>query len=336
MTAGLTAAQVTRVIEAACRAPSLHNSQPWAFVAGDDRIEVHIDAHRLLPASDPDQREARIACGAAVFNIRLALMRYGVRPAVTILPDGASGPIATLQLTPGDVTEAEFGRVGALEQAIAHRRTNRRPFFSVDVPLGHQHRLREAAAVESAVLHVLTDPAAVADIRRYAVTAYRTQRQNPAWQAEWDAWTRRVGTADGVPLDAAGPAPAGQDTWTLRDFGPVDRPERLVGKDFEEQPVIAVLATTEDLPRFQINAGQAMQRVLLTATALGLSASFISQLVEVPSARQSLRQVVGGYTYPQAVLRIGFGTPTHPTPRRDVADCLLDPTAFSGGIRVAP
>ncbi|MEO5833130.1 MAG: nitroreductase family protein [Nakamurella sp.] len=336
MTAGLTGAQLTRVLEAGCRAPSLHNSQPWAFVTGEDRIEVHIDRQRLLPAADPDLRETRIGCGAVVLDLRLALMRYGVHAAVTILPDGETGPLATLRLTPGAVHSAEFAQVVALEQAISDRRTNRRPFLSVDVPPGHQHQLCQAADTEHAVLHLLTDPATVAEVRRLSVVAHRTQRQNPAWQAEWDAWTRRVGTADGVPLDAAGPSPAPQDPWTLRDFGAADRPERLAGRDFEDQPLIAVLATAEDLPRSHINAGQALQRVLLTGTSLGLSASFVSQLIEVPSARRSLRALTDGRNHPQAVLRIGFGEPTSPTPRRDVADCLIQPFHPSGGLRVTP
>jgi hypothetical protein len=65
-----------------------------------------------------------------------------------------------------------------------------------------------------------------------------------------------------------------------------------------------------------------MQRVLLTATEAGLSASFLSQVVEVPSARRQLRDLIGGGLWPQTVLRIGYGSPVPATPRRDVAEVV--------------
>ena len=43
-----------RVVELACRAPSVHNTQPWAWRIGPDRIELYADWSRQLPASDPD------------------------------------------------------------------------------------------------------------------------------------------------------------------------------------------------------------------------------------------------------------------------------------------
>ena len=74
-----------------------------------------------------------------------------------------------------------------------------------------------------------------------------------------------------------------------------------------------------------VTAGQAMRRVLLTATAEGLTASFLSQLIEVERAREELRRLIGGPGGPQVVLRIGRGWPVSATPRRSVDDLLLQP-----------
>ena len=68
-----------------------------------------------------------------------------------------------------------------------------------------------------------------------------------------------------------------------------------------------------------------MQRVLLTATMRGLSASFLSQPIEVRNVREDLRRTLGGLLVPQAVLRLGFSTPVPPTPRRPVSELLLEP-----------
>ncbi len=319
---GLTATQLDHVLRAALRAPSLHNSQPWSFRVDADRIELHLDRDRLLPVCDPDGRESRIGSGAALYNLRLALSRYGVKPVTTVLPAGDDGPIAVVRRAGNTILSPETAE---LERAIPHRRTNRRPFFSVEVPHGHQLILSRAAEAEGAMLHFLTTPAELTHVREQAAAAHRAQQRDPRWVAEWNAWTGRVGTDDGVPLHAAGPAPGPTDFFTVRDFGAPGRPERLDGKDFEEQPLIAVLNSHADTPAHQVNAGQAMQRVLLAATVLGMSASFLSQLIEVPSARSHLTVLAGGYSFPQVVMRVGFGDPTPATPRRAVADCLLAP-----------
>lgn len=316
----LTATQLDDVLVTACRAPSLHNSQPWAFLVAEDRIEVHLDRDRRLPASDPDDREARIACAATVFNIRLALIGYGIQPSVTLLPAGVGGPLAVVRgpgRTPGTAELAE------LRRAIPLRHTKRRPFAPTEVPVGHQNLLATAVRTEGALLHLVSTPAPAAKVQRLAAAAHAEQHRDPAWVAEWNTWTHRTDTADGVPETAAGPVTAPQDRWTLRDYGTPGRAERVVGKDFESDPLIAVIATADDSVPAQLRAGQALQRLLLTATAAGLSASYVSQLIEVRSARRELRALLGGFSHPQVVLRLGFGTPTTATPRRPPADCLI-------------
>src|SRR5688500_6964034 len=47
----------TRVVDAATRAPSIHNTQPWRFTAGPDRLEVFLDRERALPVLDPTARQ---------------------------------------------------------------------------------------------------------------------------------------------------------------------------------------------------------------------------------------------------------------------------------------
>jgi hypothetical protein len=107
-----------------------------------------------------------------------------------------------------------------------------------------------------------------------------------------------------------------------RDFTAGAGRERVPGKDFEDEPLIAVLTATFGGRPGDVQAGEALQRVLLTATAEGLAASYLSQLVEVPGARDAVHRMVGTLRPPQAVLRIGYGWPTGRTPRRPVADLL--------------
>src|SRR5437764_13761978 len=85
---GLSATDITGVLQAGSLAPCLHNSQPWRFRILSDQIELHADLERSLPATDPEGRELRLSCGAALLNLRLALQGHGVRPLMTLLPSG--------------------------------------------------------------------------------------------------------------------------------------------------------------------------------------------------------------------------------------------------------
>jgi hypothetical protein len=95
-----------------------------------------------------------------------------------------------------------------------------------------------------------------------------------------------------------------------RDPAPVPVPD----------PLVAVVGTFHDSPLARLQAGQATQRVLLTATVAGLSASFLSQVVSVPATRQQLRGLVIGGLWPQVVLQLGYRTRLPVTPRRDLDD----------------
>ena len=49
-------------VQLACRAPSLHNSQPWQWVAQSTRLHLYVDHSRILYSTDKSGREAYISC----------------------------------------------------------------------------------------------------------------------------------------------------------------------------------------------------------------------------------------------------------------------------------
>ncbi|MEV6235599.1 nitroreductase [Lentzea sp. NPDC051838] len=317
---GLGPEQITSALTAASLAPSVHNTQPWRFRVGRDRIELHPDPCRKLAATDPEDRELRLSCGAALFNLRLALQSMGVRPLVSMLP-GHDAPGALAVVRRGGTIKIDDEH-RALLAAVPRRRTNRRPFLEAAVDFSQRHALVRAAELERSWLHVVTTPEQRAQLKRFVLQAHQIQLGDEGVQAELAAFTgHRPGAADGVPPASAGVRPEMQDEWVFRDF---QGPERHPGKDYESDPLVVVLCSHYDGPLGDLQAGQAMQRVLLTATAHGLSASFLSQPVEVRRVREDLRRALGGMLVPQTVLRLGFSTPVPATPRRPVAELLID------------
>jgi hypothetical protein len=320
---GLTSDEVTGLLAAASRAPSLHNSQPWRFRVRPQVIEVWADPERRLPAADPTGREQRLACGAALFNLRLALHGLGVRPLVTLHADGERPDLlASVRYggrRPPTPTERE------LLAAVPRRRTNRRPFADEPVTSGERAALHKAAMEEGAWLHMVQDQRERSALARLIAEAHAVQRADSAYRAEVEQWTAvGEGRDDGVPAREGEHRPGAHERWVKRDFtGGRGRSNTSAGIPFEREPAIAVLTSYGFGPSADVTAGQAMQRVLLTATVEGLTASFLSQLVEVERAREELRRLIGGPRGPQVVLRIGRGWPVPATPRRAVDDLLL-------------
>ncbi|MEU4159265.1 hypothetical protein [Actinoplanes sp. NPDC026670] len=84
---------------------------------------------------------------------------------------------------------------------------------------------------------------------------------------------------------------------------------------------MTVLATDGDTPAAWVLAGQALQRVLLTATVLHLATTPISQPIEIPAVRDLLTDPATGRTA-QMIIRLGYAEPAVATPRRNLADVL--------------
>jgi nitroreductase len=307
-----------RAAEAAIRAPSLHNSQPWLFGLRDGAIEIRVDPDRRL-AADRAGWAARMACGAATYNARLALAVAG-RPAVVDLHPDPGDRDLVARLTPGVRRPPTYAE-SELHAAIARRYSNRGPFWPAPVPAEARIALLEGARSESAWLDLLVGATALTAISEIAHSADRVLRRDLRYQAELATWTHADEAADGVPVQAGAPLAESQDLLPQRLFA--DR-RRAPGRDYDAEPLVGVLGVPGNQPADQTTAGQAMQKVLLTATATGLDTSMISQPIEVPAARDQLRRALGRSGHPQIVLRFGYGdTPGHPTRRRAVSEVLV-------------
>lgn len=329
---GLASAEVARVLNAAAQAPSVHNTQPWRFRLTPTTIELHADPDRRLTVADPEGVEMRMSCGAALFNMRMALAQLGVLPEVTVTPDPSQPHLlATIRQAgrkPANPEEL------ALAGAIARRETNRRSFSDSAVSTAHQHNLRAAAHREGAGLYLISDPDRRSGLARLSARAHRIQMDDPAFRAELAAWSGDTGRrTDGVPARTGGPASAYDESWVLRDFTGGSPPEPAGHTGYERRPLIAVLVMYfVGGPSSDVRAGEALQRVLLTATVDGLSVSPVSQLVEVPEVRALTRDLIGATQLPHAVLRVGYGWPVATSPRRAVEDLVMSDAVMSDAV----
>ncbi|MET8099229.1 hypothetical protein ABZV29_22575 [Streptomyces sp. NPDC005236] len=170
------------------------------------------------------------------------------------------------------------------------------------------------------------DPWHVRSILDMVRDAENSEAVDPGVRAETVRWTRTepaavTGTADGIPGRAFGPRQRGTSA-PVRDFA-VGRP--VPGRGwavFERDPNIALLGTARDEPVDWLCAGQALERVLLQATADGLVASITSQPLEWQDIRWAVRDPLSAMANVQMVIRLGHGPEGEPSPRRPVAEVL--------------
>jgi nitroreductase len=318
----LTDAALLSCVRAAVAAPSLHNSQPWRFRIRDGGIDVYADWSRQLEVIDPSGRELLISVGAAVFNLRVAMLRQGWTPVGRVWPEPDEPDlVARIRAGPAAVRDPA---VDALAAAIPRRHTNRRPFDRVVVPAAILDELTEAAAREGAALSV-ADGVGRTAILSLVRTAEQRLRSQGRYRAELTYWTRPSHTRrEGVPPQAFGPW-AALEILPLRDYGLTQPQLQRHDEPFEPYPTILVLSTNGDSTHQWVRAGQALQRVLLVATVHDLAATPMSQPLEIPELRDLVTDTRSG-RWAQLILRVGYGPPTAVTPRRPLSEVLITST----------
>jgi len=319
------------LVAAAVWAPSVHNTQPWWFGADGTEISLYADGSRQLMVADPSGREMLISCGAALFTARLALRSLGFIPRALILPDPAQ-PLLIARLTwqrraaPADFELALFAQV-------RQRRTHRGGFDPRPLASRFLRVLQEGAERDGATLRIIADDRDRAVLAAAVEAAELTLRLEALRVREMAAWVSAPGSArsDGVPPTSYPARPArtlphfpGRDFAHGRGWG---LPPSSAEAAARYAGVVCLLTTAGDRPADWVNAGQALQRILLTSASCGVAAALHTQPLELRSMRQYIGVQLGKGSYPQLVLRLGTVIQTAESVRRPVAGVLFTPPA---------
>ena len=256
--------EVSLIIECASLAPSVHNTQPWAFVPVAGGLEVLADQERQLGFLDPTGRQLHISCGAAVEFGYLTARSLGHRCTVELRPDpNRTELLARLDLTG---TEAPSPLETELAGAIARRYTDRGPYSDRPVPpallIDTQSRCAELG-VWVRILDRQGERTAVATILSEAEAA---EAADPRYAQELEQWTSDRAEEEGVPLAAAAGWPADRvSDMPLRDFGGHDVHPHPGGEEPPrvERDTLVLLGTALDDRVSWLLAGRALAWLLL-------------------------------------------------------------------------
>ncbi len=138
------------LVRAAILAASPHNTQPWIFKVGENRIELYADTTRNLGAFDPYLREMYIGLGCALENMALAADANGYNASIA-LSGGKLRPIKD-SLEPLLVAEIDLSpgvkKKSSLYDAIPLRHTNRGVYDTTralpsDIPVNIERMIKD-------------------------------------------------------------------------------------------------------------------------------------------------------------------------------------------------
>ncbi|MFL6161715.1 MAG: Acg family FMN-binding oxidoreductase [Jatrophihabitantaceae bacterium] len=343
-TGQLDRAVVEAAVEVACRAPSIHNTQPWLWVLRAGQLELRADRDRQLRVADPDGHSLLISCGAALHLTELALRGQGWLVRAQRLPDPADPDLLARFVDPCPMAPSALD-LRAVE-AAERRHSDRRPFIAEQLPDEVIEQLRAAAAGAGVYAHFPMRADEQVNLAVAVSWADRIERDDTAYQAEMQRWLRDREVhseaemhAGGVPTTAVPHVEAGHPRRIdvpLRDFEIGVSGRELIAQDVDEHPLIAVLLSEAETPEQHLAAGEAMMRLMLRAQELGIASCPLSQAVDLVAFRGRVQTLMGWTGYPQMMLRLGYPTPSAdtppPTPRRPLADVLREePAGRSGG-----
>lgn len=314
-------------------APNPHNMQPWRVrLDGEDRLTVYCDLSRLLPETDPPNRQITIGFGCFLELLRQAAAEKGLLAEVAPFPEGEpqpvldSRPIAAVRLVPDtDV------RPDPLFAAVLARRTNRSPFR--DQPVDRQAFAEiVAASVEGVV--------AAGAIEGERIEALRALARD-AWRVEWGLdRTRR----ESIAVTRIGKAEIDAKPWGLSLSGPLLEGLGLAGmltrenmdqagKSAYEQSIDFYIKAADTAAGFvwtstatnsradQLAAGRAWVRMQQAASLAGVAFHPLSQALQEFSemapaydrAHEMLAHAPGATV--QMLARVGYADAPPPAPR---------------------
>ncbi len=313
---------ITTAVELAARAPSLHNSQPWRWVASTTSVDLFVDPDRTVTSTDRSGREAIISCGASLHHFRVAMAAMGWDVKVDQFPNPSNlDHLASIDFAPVDyVTQARRDRA----EAILRRRTNRLPFRAPKHWASVEPVLRGSFESELVTLDVLAKDARwrLAEASRLAEAL---RRYDDKYHHELDWWTAPLRASEGIPQSALVADSDGGRVDVNRRF-PTDLDQRSSSGTYDQAKIL-VLSTPRDTRVDALNCGEALSAILLECTMAGLATCPVTHMTELEASRDIIRDLTSGRAaVPQVLIRVGIKPADEfvpePTPRRPLTDVL--------------
>jgi nitroreductase len=313
---------IARAVELSCRAPSLHNSQPWRWLATPAGVELFTDPHRVVRSTDSSGLEAIISCGAVVDHFQTAMAAAGWNTHIDEFPNpNRLEHLASIYFTPLDyVAQAWRDRA----DAISRRRSDRLPFGPPGDWESFETTLRNSLESDLVVVEVLADNARP-QLHEASRLTEALRRYDDFYHRELQWWTTPFRQSEGIPPSQLVSRPEADRVAVNRKFPSSGFSNRRAATA-KDQAKILVLSTPEDTRADALHAGQVLSKVLLECTMAGLATCPLTHITELEASRNIIRDLTVTKAMPQVLIRVGTAPDGEdvppPTPRRPLVEVL--------------
>jgi nitroreductase len=310
--------QLKFLLQYAILAPSSKNTQPWRFSIGENTIGLFADLTRWQTVADASRRELYISLGCALENLLVAAEQFGFRHEVHYFPHrGTEELAATIAVSPGGTPSVH--RTVITLDTITNRHTRHGSYSNRPVTTESRGRLLRCCGDLPVRIDLTDDPTVRSRVVELNLHADEMEFADPAYRKELGHWVGQ-GVFGTPPLLSR----LGELVLNRVNVG------GMIGKRnaavLSSAPLVGLISAPADDRISQVRTGQALERVWLHATAMGIALQPMSQTLEIPSLRGELTRLIPETGWiPQQMFRIGY-PPRHAlqhTPRRLVDDVML-------------
>ncbi|MGN5238764.1 MULTISPECIES: Acg family FMN-binding oxidoreductase [unclassified Rhodococcus (in: high G+C Gram-positive bacteria)] len=304
---------VRMAVDLACRAPSVHNSQPWHWRYETGSLHLHGDSTRMLGSVDPSGRQLVLSCGAALHHLQVAFTALKWSTDVRHLPEGAhSDHLATVRFGHGARPAShDFDLVAAIRRRYSDRR-----------PLGAPDNTTTLDVVASAgpgdASVTVLSPEARATLADATARSAALRRYDTSYQQELHWWAGHTTKALGIPPEALVTTEQHRRVDIGRSFPAGNRTSPADAAGQVDASTVLLVSTPTDERRAWLAAGRMLSALLLEATAHRLASCPLTHVTELPGSREIIAGLAPDGGCPQALIRIGTAVPEGrpaPTPR---------------------
>jgi molybdopterin/thiamine biosynthesis adenylyltransferase/nitroreductase len=296
---------IDRIVDAARRAPSGGNVQPWRFEADEHEVRFYLVPERTSKM-DVRHRASYLSIGAALFNARVAAAALHMVGQVQLFPESKSSlHVATLHLGAGMDPEIE-----QLEPYLLSRAANRRMGNAVPLDPSQVEMMDRAVQKEGAQLRVVTDRERIVTLASMLADADRLRFLIPEIHSEMMRevrWPGRDSLEEGLDVRTLEMDPGSLGMMqllgrpdvmdNLRDW----RAGRLLGLRTQAavntSSGLMVVTVPRPEPRWYVRAGAAMERLWLLGESLGMAMQPVSPLYLFATNEEELVELGGERRY---------------------------------------
>ena len=292
---------IDRIVDAARRAPSGGNVQPWRFEADDREIRFYLVPERTS-RMDVRHRAGYLSIGAALFNARVAAAALHMVGQVQLFPESKSSlHVATLHLGESMDPELEL-----LEPHLLSRASNRRMGQPGELDESTLEVMTRAVEKEGGRLRVITDRERVVRLAAMLGEADRLRFLIPEIHHEMMRevrWPGRDSLDEGLDVRTLEMDPGSLGMMQL--LGRPDVMDNLrdwrAGKILGLRTQMAVNTSTGlmtvTVPRAEapwyVRAGAAMERLWLLADKMGWQMQPVSPLYLFATSDEEMSELGG-------------------------------------------